>query len=101
MRSSRLPPAVWTLAPIFIPLKRHVQIRPEEHALRALFGQDYARYCRRVIQEQHKTQLTDQSLAIHDLSLELLPIFVLMMTQDGSCGREAVLGVGNSGERPE
>jgi len=36
------------LAPLFIPLIRYVQIRPEEHALRARFGEDYARYCRRV-----------------------------------------------------
>jgi protein-S-isoprenylcysteine O-methyltransferase Ste14 len=36
------------LAPLFIPLIRHVQIGPEEHALRARFGEDYARYCQRV-----------------------------------------------------
>jgi protein-S-isoprenylcysteine O-methyltransferase Ste14 len=36
------------LAPLFIPLIRHVQIRPEEHALRERFGEDYARYCQRV-----------------------------------------------------
>ena len=36
------------LAPLFIPLIWHVQVRPEEHALRARFGQDYARYCQRV-----------------------------------------------------
>jgi protein-S-isoprenylcysteine O-methyltransferase Ste14 len=36
------------LAPLFIPLMQNVQIRPEEHALRALFGEDYARYCLRV-----------------------------------------------------
>jgi protein-S-isoprenylcysteine O-methyltransferase Ste14 len=36
------------LAPLFIPLILHVQIRPEEHALLAQFGQDYARYCQRV-----------------------------------------------------
>ena len=36
------------LAPLFIPFIRHVQIRPEEHALRARFGEDYARYCQRV-----------------------------------------------------
>ena len=36
------------LAPLFIPLIRYVQIRPEEHALRARFGEDYARYCQRV-----------------------------------------------------
>jgi protein-S-isoprenylcysteine O-methyltransferase Ste14 len=36
------------LAPLFIPLVRHVQIRPEEHALEAKFGEAYAGYCRRV-----------------------------------------------------
>jgi protein-S-isoprenylcysteine O-methyltransferase Ste14 len=36
------------LAPLFIPLIRHVQIRPEERALQAQFGRDYARYCERV-----------------------------------------------------
>jgi protein-S-isoprenylcysteine O-methyltransferase Ste14 len=36
------------LALLFIPLIRHVQIRPEERALRARFGEDYARYCQRV-----------------------------------------------------
>jgi protein-S-isoprenylcysteine O-methyltransferase Ste14 len=36
------------LAPLFFPLIRHVQIRAEEHVLRARFGQDYARYCQRV-----------------------------------------------------
>ena len=33
---------------LFVPLIQHVQIRPEEHALRALFGGDYDRYCERV-----------------------------------------------------
>jgi protein-S-isoprenylcysteine O-methyltransferase Ste14 len=35
-------------APLFIPFIRYVQIRPEELALRARFGQDYDRYCQRV-----------------------------------------------------
>ncbi len=33
---------------LFVPLIQHVQIRPEEHALRVLFGRDYDQYCRRV-----------------------------------------------------
>ena len=33
---------------LFIPLIQHVQIRPEEHALRMQFGKDYDRYCHRV-----------------------------------------------------
>lgn len=33
---------------LFVPLIQYVQIRPEEHALRMRFGQDYDRYCRRV-----------------------------------------------------
>ncbi len=33
---------------LFVPLIQRVQIRPEEHALRGLFGNDYDRYCRRV-----------------------------------------------------
>jgi protein-S-isoprenylcysteine O-methyltransferase Ste14 len=33
---------------LFVPLMVHVQIRPEESALRAKFGEDYSRYCRRV-----------------------------------------------------
>jgi protein-S-isoprenylcysteine O-methyltransferase Ste14 len=36
------------LAPLFVPLIRHVQVRPEEQALQARFGQDYARYCQSV-----------------------------------------------------
>ena len=36
------------LAPLYVPLILHVQIRPEEHALRARFGEDYVRYCARV-----------------------------------------------------
>lgn len=35
-------------AVLFVPVLQHVQIRPEEHALRARFGEDYARYCERV-----------------------------------------------------
>jgi len=42
-----------TLSPVvgpllFIPLIGHVQIRPEEHALRLQFGTDYHQYCRSV-----------------------------------------------------
>jgi len=42
-----------TLSPVvgpllFIPLIGHVQIRPEEHALRLQFGTDYDQYCRSV-----------------------------------------------------
>jgi protein-S-isoprenylcysteine O-methyltransferase Ste14 len=33
---------------LFIPLIQRVQIRPEEHALRAHFGEHYDQYCRRV-----------------------------------------------------
>jgi protein-S-isoprenylcysteine O-methyltransferase Ste14 len=46
IRLGTLTPLV--LAPLFIPLIRHVQVRPEEQALRVRFGQDYARYCERV-----------------------------------------------------
>jgi protein-S-isoprenylcysteine O-methyltransferase Ste14 len=46
IRLGTLTPLV--LAPLFIPLIRHVQVLPEEHALRVRFGQDYARYCQRV-----------------------------------------------------
>jgi len=42
-----------TLSPLagpvlFVLLIQHVQILPEEHALRILFGKDYEDYCRRV-----------------------------------------------------
>jgi len=42
-----------TLSPLsgpllFIPLIWHVQILPEEHALRMRFGKDYDQYCQRV-----------------------------------------------------
>jgi protein-S-isoprenylcysteine O-methyltransferase Ste14 len=33
---------------LFIALIQHVQIRPEEHALRERFGKEYDLYCRRV-----------------------------------------------------
>ena len=33
---------------LFIPLIQHVQIRPEERALRVQFGKDYDQYCDRV-----------------------------------------------------
>jgi protein-S-isoprenylcysteine O-methyltransferase Ste14 len=33
---------------LFMPLIQHVQIRPEEQALRTRFGSDYDRYCERV-----------------------------------------------------
>ena len=33
---------------LFVPLVQHVQIQPEEHALRMRFGNDYDRYCERV-----------------------------------------------------
>jgi protein-S-isoprenylcysteine O-methyltransferase Ste14 len=46
IRLGTLTPLV--LAPLFIPLIQFVQVRPEEHALRVRFGQDYARYCQRV-----------------------------------------------------
>jgi protein-S-isoprenylcysteine O-methyltransferase Ste14 len=36
------------LAPLFIPFICRVQILAEEQALQARFGEDYARYCRRV-----------------------------------------------------
>lgn len=33
---------------VFVPLIQHVQVRPEEHALRMQFGKDYDQYCYRV-----------------------------------------------------
>lgn len=38
----------WIGPPLFVALLTAVQIRPEEAALRGLFGRDYAAYCERV-----------------------------------------------------
>ena len=46
LRLGTLTPFV--IALFFIPLLNHVQIRPEEHALRTRFGKDYDQYTRRV-----------------------------------------------------
>jgi protein-S-isoprenylcysteine O-methyltransferase Ste14 len=46
IRLGTLSPLVGPL--LFVPLIQHIQIRPEEHALRAQFGKDYDRYCQRV-----------------------------------------------------
>jgi len=46
IRLGTLSPFVGPL--LFVPLIQQVQIRPEEHALRMLFGKDYDQYCHRV-----------------------------------------------------
>jgi protein-S-isoprenylcysteine O-methyltransferase Ste14 len=38
----------WVGPLLFIPLIQQIQIRPEEHALRNLFGTEYEQYCQRV-----------------------------------------------------
>lgn len=38
----------WLVLPLFVVLITRLQILPEERALQALFGADYAAYCRRV-----------------------------------------------------